>query len=213
MIKKFASFLLATTLLIGACGCMNNVSTTRRESKITQKIETYLSEKYGTQFVYIGKGDDVWSSKSKSYIFADMDNRQLIVKDTDGYFADNYGSSVYDVLASECFSQESNMESKIFINTQSVFFGFGKKFNGYKDYLCECPVVNVAVYVVGDCDWDIIAEKLKCLLGDCTVSAIVYNVDANTYNSLEHFGTTSNILSFASFWIEDNTISEKSWEE
>lgn len=192
---------------------MNNESMTNSNIKNDKEIDNYLSEKYGLTFVYISHGDDVWSSKASSYIYANKEGDYFTVKDNSGYFADNYCSCLYDAVASEQISNDSSLNIKLYVNTKSAYFGKEKTFEGYIDYLQECPVVNIAIYTDGIDDFDKIANSLKDVFTDCSISAVIYCVESNVYDEIENYDNKLDILSSETFWIEDNKISDKSWEE
>lgn len=211
--KRVLLLVMISLFIFGVSGCMRNES---GSNELTNKITTaedYLSSKYGEVFSFVSYGDDVWSSKSKSSIYSDNNGQNFTVKENSGYFTDNYCSILFDASASESINAFFEDNTKVFVNTQSVFFPSTKKFDNTSDYLKDCSVINVAIYTTQVEHYEEISKLLMNAMSDCTVSTVVYCVDVQDFINITEFKSTANVLTSGSFWIENNEVSSKSWEE
>ena len=211
--KKVLLLVVITLLIFGGCGCMRNESGSNELTNDSKSAENYLSNKYNEEFVFVSYGDDVWSSKSKSSIYSNKNGQNFTVKENSGYFTDNYCSVLFDTTASEHVNGLFDDNVKVFINTQSVFLSDTKQFDTASNYLKECAVINVAIYTTQIEHYEEIAKQLLTIMNDCTVSAVVYCVEAEDFASITEYKSTAKVLTSGSFWIENNEISSKSWEE
>lgn len=189
---------------------MNTGGLSNSEEK---NMQSYLYNKYGSDFSFVSEEDDVWSSKSKSYMFVDNNENHFLVRNSSGYLTDNYSSVLFDSIASMSACAGFGAEVKVYIKTTSTFFDSTKQFNEFMAYLSECPVINVAVYTTENYDNDEIANSLKESLIGCTASVVIYHVADDIFASVNDFVSDISTISSVSFWIENNSISEKSWEE
>ena len=180
---------------------------------IGHKAADYLITKYGSEFSFLSNGDDVWSSKSKSLIFSYEEGREFTVKENSGYFTDNYASVLFDTGASKDVNAFFGEDTKIYVNTMSVFFPSAKIFHSASEYLKDCSVVNVAIFTKRIGEYDSIAETLRAAMGDCTVYAVIYCVDEAEFASVCEYKSLVNTIASESFWIDNDEISSRSWEE
>lgn len=209
-IKQLSLLLLSIILILGVCGCMNTGVVSNSEKK---NMQSYLQNKYSSDFSFVSEEDDVWSSKSKSYVFVDDNENRFLIRNSSGYLTDNYSSVLFDSIASKNACVGLGPKVKVYIKTTSTFFDSTKKFDGFMTYLSECPVINVAVYTAENYDNDELANRLKESLIGCTASVVIYHVADGIFASVNDFVSDISTISSVSFWIENNSISEKSWEE
>lgn len=175
-------------------------------------MQSYLYNKYGSDFSFVSEEDDVWSSKSKSYVFVDDNENRFLVRNSSGYLTDNYSSVLFDSIASKNVCMDLGPKVKVYIKTTSTFFDSTKKFDEFMTYLSECPVINVAVYTAEDYDDDELANRLKESLIGCTASVVIFHVTDDIYASVNDFVSDISTMSSVSFWIENDSISKKSLE-
>lgn len=211
--KKVLLLVMITLLIFLGCGCMRNESGSNELTNNSKSAEKYLSNKYNEEFVFVSYGDDVWSSKSKSSIYSNKNGQNFTVKENSGYFTDNYCSVLFDTTVSEHVNGLFDDNVKVFINTQSAFLFDTKQFDTASNYLKECAVINVAIYTTQIEHYEEIAKQLLVIMNDCTVSAVVYCVDVEDFATITEYKSTAKVLTSGSFWIENNEISSKSWEE
>ncbi len=211
--KKILLLVMITLFILGVSGCMRNESGSNEITNKTKTAKDYLTSKYGGVFSFVSYGDDVWSAKSKSSIFSDNYGQNFTVKENSGYFTDNYCSVLFDASASESINTFFEDNTKVFVNTQSVFLPSAKKFDNTSDYLKDCSVINVAIYTTQDEHYEEISRLLMSAMSGYTVSAVVYCVDVDDFMNVTEYKSTANVLTSGSFWIENNEVSSKSWEE
>jgi len=211
--KKILLLVMIISIIFLGGGCMHNESDYYEIKNKEKTAEDYLSAKYDGEFSFASQGDDVWSSKSEISIFSDDKGQKFKVKETDGYYVDNYCSVIFDRSASEYVNSFFEDKIKVFISTQSVFLHEGKEFDAPSDYLKECSVINVAIYTTQTEYYEEIAEQLLAVMSGCTVSAVVFCVENEDYIKVTEYKNSANVLASGSFWIENNKISSKSWEE
>lgn len=208
VLKIISIFIISIILLTYVVyGCIN-FDLTKGDDK--NEIEQYLSTKYTGDFTYISDCNDVWSSKTKTYVYSDKKGNHFNVKNTDGVYIDNYCSVLFDDITNKSISNK--FDFKLFINTESTFFGSTDKFENYSTYLTECPVVDICVYTAKSDEYDEIANMLLKQFKDCTASVMIYVVSDRTYDNVDRYGDSTEVLSSQSFWIEDKMISSKSWK-
>lgn len=208
--EKIRLLVIIVLLAVGMCGCMNHVSVTNN----SKDVESYLTNKYNDEFTFVSYGDNVWSSKSKSLIYADENGQYFTVKENSGYFSDNYCSVLFDESASKLVTGFFDEKIKAFVSTQSVFLSSSKRFDNVFDYLKACAVVNVVIYTAqSDYSCEEISKRLLNKMHDCCVSVVVYSVAEDAFDSIINYESSVNVLSSSSFWIKNNEISLKSWEE
>lgn len=208
--RKLLFFAIVIIVSLGVCGCMN-FNLIKGSDK--NKIEQYLSTKYTGDFTYISDGNDVWSSKTKTYVYSDENGNSFNVKNTDGVLIDNYCSVLFDDTANQNIAEKSAFDFKLFVNTESTFFGSSDTFENYITYLTECPVVDICIYTVKSDENDKIADMLLESFKNCTASVVIYVVSDETYSNAYRYGDSAGVLSSQTFWIKDNSITSKSWEE
>lgn len=203
MLKIISIFMIIALLACIVCGCMKGSD--------KNKIEQYLSTKYTGNFTYISDGNDVWSSKTKTYVYSDENGNSFNVKNTDGVLIDNYCSVLFDDTANKNIAEKYAFDFKLFVNTESTFLGSSDKIENYSTYLTECPVVDICIYTVKSDEYDKIADMLLEPFKNCTASVVIYVVSDETYSNAYRYGDSAGVLSSQTFWIKDNTITSKSW--
>lgn len=212
MKKKILLISLFIIMTLGVCGCMSGTSYLVDEN-MEERIIDYLYNKYQKKFLYISQGDDVWSSKIKTYVCEDEDGREFFVKENNGDFIDNYGFIQYDESIQEKFSGVLQKECKLFVSSKSFFEGAISKSNSLEEYIKKCSVINVAIFIAENDSCSELANKLLEVASGSTISAVIYCVSSETLNDISKYTDTSNVISSESFWIEDNQLSDMSWEE
>lgn len=211
--KKLLLLVIITLFIFLGGGCMRNEFGFNEFENNAKTAEDYLSIKYGGEFSFVSIGDDVWSSKSKSLIFVDNKGRNFTVKENSGYFTDNYCSVLFDASASEYVKTFFGEDTKVYVNTQSFFLPSTRKFDDITDYLKDCSVINIAIFTTQIEQYEAVAEKLLTALNDCSISAVVYCIDSDDFMTVTEYKSSVNIVASGSFWIENNEIFSRSWEE
>ena len=202
--KKTALFLMVILLMIGACGC--GMKAVKNEKN---NVTIYLEEKYGKSFTLISEEGSAWPVKTKYYNVKDAGGNIFKVADDEGFFTDNYAAMLFDAALEEEFAEGFSRTGKLYISTISQFFSKSQKFSSQTEYLQACAVVNVVVYTTQEDDYDMIANKIAGLFKGCTVSAMVYCVDSETYGGIEKNHNNVDTLGAEEYWIQNNQVTKQ----
>lgn len=208
MRRVIALLIFFILLFTGAGGCMRN---TNREKKA---VDSYLNKKYPQAFSYVSPGNDVWSSKTLSMTYEDQNGSRFTVKYNDDFCTDNYCSVLFDREIEKYFQNSIRVNCKVFASTQSSFFGPAAAFSDFQDYMKQCAVINLTVYVLDKNAFSEAAEAMRQAGADCAASVMLYCVTEDVMNGVSSYSgapTPANILSTGSFWIENGVITHTSW--
>lgn len=177
-----------------------------------RKTETYLKNKYGDSFTYIGS-DGTWLDQGEYILYEDQANRQFAVRYMDGFMADNYGSALYDSAVQEKFQDNlTEYGCKVFITSEHNFFGENDIFENQDAYLAECSELFVRVLVTNeDCNDKIIDSFVALSDGsiilDITVECVMPAVfeGCKTYRQSNSI-FRKDIISTSTFRIEQTNV-------
>lgn len=183
--------------------------------KAENRVETYLSNKYQKTFSYVSEKGGVWSDKATSVIYKDPNGVECVVRYTDKYMSDNYCSALYDGEIAQRLRDTIQAECKVFVSTESAFFGESKSFASAEDYLKRCGVVNITIYVPQENLLSDVAADVQRASEGSTFSGMIQCVSRDVFHNLSSRDDNvlpGDIVEYGSFWIEDGVIVRTSWE-
>jgi len=187
------------------------------DKKYIKAAGNYLEEKYDKAFTFKHLGKDLWSDKTRTYIFTDSNANEVTVEVYKDDYRDNYGRVLYDEAKQAELQAIFGGDIKVYVSSIAAYFSENASFTSADEYFKNCPVVYVKVLAKQPMDFDEIADTLLKHNREENIyySVVIYILEAQAYDHLHDYYDEikpMSISAYGSFDINrNNEIPNKSW--
>ena len=192
--KKIVLSTICIISLLALFGCEKGTS--------NNNIEQYLNNKYKKDFTYVGPGDDVWSSKEETKIYADDSGNEFKVRNNNSYLTDNYYHIIYDEEISNIFRNELSLYYKVYVSTDNNYTTINAHYKNVNDYINDNSALNISVYTTNN-DFSFIKERLSSTISSNNfnnyIVVVVYQVASETFNNITKYNTSIDVIDSETF--------------
>lgn len=201
--RKKGLVILLLLVMIGVSGCGLSLSSPSR------KIESYLKNKYNSNFHFVSRGGYDVRSHVRSYTYKNEDGNEFSIRYYTDFISDNYGHILYDGEIQDKLQSILGENCKVFVSTKTSFTSASSDVSNAENYMEQTAYIQVDVYTLQETDYQQIAEPLLDETKNIDFFVTIYHTTEVGYDSVTKYSDTLNYadeLSRDSFWIEDNQI-------
>lgn len=116
MVKKFASILIAITLLIGVCGCMNQNDDIKYEYDYKSEMLSYVENKYSRDFSVTNFTEAKDETYTNILSLSDGEVVFNVYQQGDDEITDDYPQSVLNKKIEDVIKENSGLNYEIYVN-------------------------------------------------------------------------------------------------